>query len=97
MASLKAILAEEDTRIALIWSTCVVTPVLTAAGFYLGTIVGKPWVKDYQPQDMQDGLNGALVGGSIGLLIVAIVVFVYSNVALKDIRHEYADILGESH
>ena len=93
---IKEIMAEEDTRIALLVGWNVFLPVLTVIGFYVGTIVVDEHTIDLQRHDLIAALPFAGFGAAIGTAIGLFLTFVYPNMVHRDLRREHA-VGYESH
>jgi hypothetical protein len=81
---------EQDAKIARVLGAVAVV-VMGMFGFYIGTIGGKDWVKDYQPFDMLPGYRGAAYGIIIALVVNVVIYVNYRKTLDKDSVGEWYD------
>lgn len=79
---------EQDARIARVLGAALMI-VLPTFGFYAGTVLGKPWIMDYQLKDVAGGLKGLGVGLVLAVLINIYAWFWYPKTVAKDAEHEW--------
>ena len=83
-------MAEEDTRIGVLFGWNILLPILTILGFYFGTIAVDEHIIDLQVHDLVRALPYAGFGALLGTIIALFLTFIYPRMVHHDLRREHA-------